>query len=151
MKQFLNFINGEFVATGKTFENRAPANNQVIGLVHEAGQAEVDAAVAAARAAFDHGPWPRMAPAERFAVMKRMSEILHARVGETASAWTLQMGGLASFSPFMQGGSNATFDGIIAMAEGFHWVEQRPTVGAAVGLIAYEPVGVVAAIAPTGS
>ena len=80
--------------------------------------------------------------------MKRMAAIIQERVGETARAWTLQMGGLASFSPFMQGGSNATFDSIIAMAEGFHWVEQRPTVGAAVGLIAYEPVGVVAAIAP---
>ena len=50
MKQFLNFINGEFVATAKTFEKRAPATNAVIGQVHEAGQAEVDAAVAAGRA-----------------------------------------------------------------------------------------------------
>jgi acyl-CoA reductase-like NAD-dependent aldehyde dehydrogenase len=52
------------------------------------------------------------------------------------------------FSGIMQAGSNATFDGIIAMAEGFNWVETRPTVGAAVGMVAYEPVGVVAAIAP---
>ena len=37
MKQFLNFINGEFVATGKTFEDRNPATNEVVGLVHEAG------------------------------------------------------------------------------------------------------------------
>ena len=43
------FINGEFVATSKTFEDRNPATNEVIGLVHEAGQAEVDAAVAAGR------------------------------------------------------------------------------------------------------
>lgn len=59
MKQFLNFIAGEFVATGKTFENRAPADNRVIGLVHEAGKAEVDAAVRAARAALK-GDWGRM-------------------------------------------------------------------------------------------
>lgn len=144
------FIGGAWVPahSGRMIEQISPNTETVISSVAEADEADMDAAVATARAAFDHGPWPRMAPAERFAVMKRMSEILHARVGETASAWTLQMGGLASFSPFMQGGSNATFDGIIAMAEGFHWVEQRPTVGAAVGLIAYEPVGVVAAIAP---
>ena len=37
MKHFLNYINGEFVATDKTFENRAPVDNHVIGLVHEAG------------------------------------------------------------------------------------------------------------------
>jgi len=51
MKQFLNFIDGEFVATSKTFENRAPVDNRVLGLVHEAGQAEVNAAVVAARSA----------------------------------------------------------------------------------------------------
>ena len=48
-----NFINGEYVtnASGKTFEKRTPIDNSVIGLVHEAGQPEVGAAVAAARAA----------------------------------------------------------------------------------------------------
>jgi len=51
MKHFLNYINGEFVATDKTFENRAPVDNHVIGLVHEAGAPEVDAAV---RASFVH-------------------------------------------------------------------------------------------------
>ena len=64
MKHFLNYINGEFVATGKTFENRAPADNHVLGLVHEAGQAEVDAAVRAARAAL-HGDWGRMTLVKR--------------------------------------------------------------------------------------
>ena len=59
MKQFLNFIGGEFFATGRTFENRAPVDNRVIGLVHEAGKVEVDAAVRAARAALT-GDWGRM-------------------------------------------------------------------------------------------
>jgi len=39
MKQFMNFIGGEFVAGAKTFENRAPVDNRLIGLVHEAGAA----------------------------------------------------------------------------------------------------------------
>jgi acyl-CoA reductase-like NAD-dependent aldehyde dehydrogenase len=50
MKQFHNFINGVFVPTSKTFEKRTPISNQVIGLAHEAGQAEVDAADKAAQA-----------------------------------------------------------------------------------------------------
>ncbi|MCB2018424.1 MAG: aldehyde dehydrogenase family protein, partial [Hydrogenophaga sp.] len=74
MKQFLNFINGDFVATDKTFEDRNPATNQVVGLVHEAGQAEVDAAVAAARAALK-GEWGTMS------VVKR-AEMLHAVADE---------------------------------------------------------------------
>jgi len=51
MKEISNFVNGAFVATGKTFEKRSPVDGQVIALVHEAGQAEVDAAVRAARSA----------------------------------------------------------------------------------------------------
>ncbi len=44
MKEFKHFINGEYVASasGKTFENRSPVDNSLIGQVHEAGEAEVD-------------------------------------------------------------------------------------------------------------
>ena len=47
-----NPINGEFVAnaSGKKFEKRTPIDNSLVGMVHEAGKPEVDAAVAAARA-----------------------------------------------------------------------------------------------------
>jgi aminomuconate-semialdehyde/2-hydroxymuconate-6-semialdehyde dehydrogenase len=71
-RQILNFINGEFVAaaSGKTFENRSPTDNRLVGLVSEAGRAEVDAAVNAAKAALD-GPWGRMDTSKR-------SDLLHA-------------------------------------------------------------------------
>ena len=53
MQEFKHFINGVYIGSqsGKTFENRSPVDNSLIGLVHEAGREEVDAAVAAARAA----------------------------------------------------------------------------------------------------
>ena len=58
MKQFQNFINGEFVTTasGKTFENRNPVDNSLLGLVHEAGQPEVDAAALTRRQVWDVHP-----------------------------------------------------------------------------------------------
>ncbi|NBC36578.1 aldehyde dehydrogenase family protein [Novosphingobium sp. FSY-8] len=144
------YIGGAWVAahSGRTISQISPNTEEVVSTVAEADEVDMDAAVAAARDAFDNGPWGRMQPAERIGYMKAMSAHLHARVGEVARAWTLQMGGLASFAGPMQMGSNMTFDNIIAMAEAFQFVEQRPTTGAAVGLIAYEPVGVVAAIAP---
>jgi aminomuconate-semialdehyde/2-hydroxymuconate-6-semialdehyde dehydrogenase len=37
MKQYMNFIDGEYVATAKTFRNRSPVDNRVLGVVHEAG------------------------------------------------------------------------------------------------------------------
>src|SRR6185369_104805 len=60
----LNFIHGEYVATGQWFDNRTPTTNAVIGRVAEAGKAEVDAAVAAARAALK-GPWGQMPLTDR--------------------------------------------------------------------------------------
>jgi aminomuconate-semialdehyde/2-hydroxymuconate-6-semialdehyde dehydrogenase len=56
MKQIRNFINGEFVGTDRWFDKRAPYDGKVIAVVAEAGKAEVDDAVRAARAAL-HGPW----------------------------------------------------------------------------------------------
>ena len=55
MKDIKHFINGEYVgsASGKTFDNVNPANGRVLSRVHEAGREEVNAAVNAARAAFN--------------------------------------------------------------------------------------------------
>jgi len=66
MKEIRHFINGEHVgsASGKLFDNVNPATGQVIAKVHEAGEAEVNAAVKAARAALK-GPWGKMTVAER--------------------------------------------------------------------------------------
>ena len=51
MKEFLNFISGEYVrnASGKTFQDINPVNNSVIGNIYETGEVEVNAAVAAAK------------------------------------------------------------------------------------------------------
>ena len=134
--------------SGRLIEIVSPNSEQVVGTVAEADAADMDAAVAAARDAFDNGPWPTTPTAERIAILKRIADHLRARQGELAKAWTAQMGGLASFAGPMMAGATMTFDGIIASAETFEFVQQRPTTGAAVGLVAYEPVGVVAAIAP---
>jgi aldehyde dehydrogenase (NAD+) len=144
------WIGGEWQSahSGRMIELVSPNTEQVIGSVAEADEADMDAAVAAARDAFDTGPWGRMGPAERLPYLKAMADHLEKRIGEIAHAWTLQMGGLTSFGGPMTAGGVMGFRGIIAMAEGFEFVEKRPSVAAAVGLVAYEPVGVVAAIAP---
>lgn len=144
------WIGGEWVAahSGRMIDPVSPNSEQVIGSVAEADEADMDAAATAARGAFDHGPWSRMAPAERVAILKAMSAHLHARNEEIARAWTLQMGGLASFAGPMAAGSTMTLDGIIAMAEKFAFVEQRPSHAVHTALVVHEPVGVVAAIAP---
>lgn len=53
-----------------------PATEQVIARVQEAGEADVDAAVAAAREAFDNGPWSRMTPRQRGILMFKLVDLL---------------------------------------------------------------------------
>lgn len=144
------WIGGQWVHahSKREIELVSPNSEEVIGSVAEANEADMDAAVAAARFAFDEGPWSKMQPAERIALLKKMAEHLHGRTDEIGRAWTLQMGGLASFAGPMTAGSTMNFDQIIAMAEKFEFVEQRPSPVVHTALIAYEPVGVVVAIAP---
>ena len=92
MKEFLNFIDGEFVkgTSGKTFENRNPVDYSLNGMVHEAGKAEVDAAVKAARAALG-GPWGKLSVNERVAMLdavakeinRRFDDFLQAEIADT--------------------------------------------------------------------
>ncbi|MEY2943040.1 MAG: hypothetical protein RLY97_1054 [Pseudomonadota bacterium] len=144
------WINGAWVTahSGRMIDLVSPNSEQLIGSVAEADEADMDAAVAAARAAFDTGPWSQMTLAERVAILRAMSAHLHARNDELARCWTLQMGGLVGFGGMMHSGSTLTFDGIINTAENFSFVEQRPSQVVHTALVAYEPVGVVAAIAP---
>lgn len=66
MQHIKNFINGEFVdgVDGKTFEKRSPINNKVIASVSEAGRADIDAAVRAAKAALT-GVWGGLSTEQR--------------------------------------------------------------------------------------
>lgn len=87
VSEFKHFINGEFVDSegGRAFENRDPVDNSLIGAVHEAGESEVDAAVAAARAALS-GSWGRLSQQERSALLNRVADRIEARFDEFLAA-----------------------------------------------------------------
>ena len=88
------YIGGHFVPSlsGRTFETINPANERRLAMVAEAGEADIDAAVAAARKAFDRGPWPRMRPADRAKVLHRLADIVQAHAEELAELDTLDSG-----------------------------------------------------------
>jgi len=87
LKEFKHFINGEFVGSvsGKSFEKRSPADNHLIGHVHEGGQAEIDAAVAAGHAAMA-GPWGRMSVDERAALLHKVADEITRRFADFVAA-----------------------------------------------------------------
>ena len=98
MKEIKNFINGEFITnlSGKTFEKRTPIDNSLIGKVYEAGQAEVNDAVAAARAALQ-GPWGQLSVVERVNLLdavaneinRRFDDFLEAEIADTGKPHSL--------------------------------------------------------------
>src|SRR3546814_7028004 len=85
MKEFKNFIDGQWVASARTFENRNPADNSLIGRVHEANRADVDAAVAAARAALT-GPWRTLTVARRVELLHAVADGINKRFDEFLDA-----------------------------------------------------------------
>jgi acyl-CoA reductase-like NAD-dependent aldehyde dehydrogenase len=87
-------INGEAVdaQSGRTFETRNPATEEVITQVAEGGSEDIDHAVRAARAAFDSGPWPRMRPAERARILWRLGDLILEHADEIARLETLDNG-----------------------------------------------------------
>ena len=73
-----HFVGGAFrdSAGGGTFETLDPATDEVLAEVCDGREADVDAAVGAARAAFDEGPWPRLGAAERATVLRRIAGLI---------------------------------------------------------------------------
>ncbi|GAA1354729.1 aldehyde dehydrogenase family protein [Streptomyces beijiangensis] len=72
------FIGGQWTEAvdGRTREIRCPADGSLVATVDEAGPKDTAAAIAAARHAFDEGPWPRTPVAERAALLGRVADLL---------------------------------------------------------------------------
>lgn len=88
------FINNEFVAgvEGKSFEIINPTTEEVITSVHEATEKDVDIAVAAARKAFEEGPWPKMSPSQRGALLFKLADLIERDLLLLASIESLDNG-----------------------------------------------------------
>ena len=144
------FIGGEWVAPDgdERIEVISPYTEEVIASVPHASETDVDRAVAAARTAFDEGPWPRMAASERADVMAALMGGLAERNDDLATTITAQNGSPMLFSQMGQVG--ATFmvlDYFTNLARDFTWEEERQGLMANV-TVRREPVGVVGAIVP---
>jgi phenylacetaldehyde dehydrogenase len=87
-------INGQWVgaASGKTFPTYNPSTGEVLAHVAEGDKEDIDRAVAAARAAFQKGPWRRLAPSERARLMWKLADLLESRLEEFAQLETLDNG-----------------------------------------------------------
>lgn len=87
-------IGGEAVpaADGGTYESINPADESVICRLPAGGVGDANAAVAAARKAFDQGDWPTMAPARRGRVLRKLADLVRKHRDELAQLETLDVG-----------------------------------------------------------
>lgn len=144
-----HFIGGDWVAAekGGVIEVRSPFDNRLVGTAAEGTAADMDRAVAAAREAFDHGPWPRLAIEERAAMVGRMADYLRQHAMASVDLIVAEMG---SPRQFLGAAPESVADLFAYYAElGSQAPVETERLGAyGPAHVRREPVGVVAAIAP---
>jgi gamma-glutamyl-gamma-aminobutyraldehyde dehydrogenase/4-guanidinobutyraldehyde dehydrogenase/NAD-dependent aldehyde dehydrogenase len=143
-------INGERVAArdGQTFDCISPVDGRLLTQVARCGEADIDAAVTAARAAFEDRRWAGQAPAQRKRTMIRFADLLLAHADELALTETLDMGKPVKYARAVDVNSAANCIRWYGEAVDKVYDEIAPTADTALALISREPVGVVGVIVP---
>lgn len=143
-------INGQRTASvsGETFDCISPVDGRTLTAVARCAEADVDAAVAAARAAFEDRRWRGLAPAQRKRIMIRFADLLQANGDELALTETLDMGKPVKYARAVDVNSAANCLRWYGEAVDKVYDEIAPTASTALALITREPVGVVGVIVP---
>lgn len=135
-------------ASGKTFEDRNPANEELIAEIHEGGADDIARAVEAARAAFDDPSWRGMNPHKRSALLWRLADLIEENADELALLETQDNG-----KPYFESrrvdlpSVVENFRYFAGMADKVHG-ETIPVAGPFLNYTLREPVGVVGCIIP---
>jgi gamma-glutamyl-gamma-aminobutyraldehyde dehydrogenase len=144
------FISGKrlHAQAGETFDSRSPIDGRNLGPVARGRAADIDAAVASARRAFEDGRWSKKAPAVRKKILLRFSEKILAARDELALLETLDMGKPIQYSLAVDVGATARTIAWYAEAVDKIYDEIAPTAQTALALITREPMGVIGAVVP---
>ena len=143
------FVGGRWVApsSDRAIEVISPATENVIAHVAEAREADVDAAVSAARTAFDEGPWPHLEPGRRAAALRRIKAEIARRIREMSRSFTLEIGAPIAVSEAFHQGALAMWEGAAQVLERYDFEEERPS-DTGTARLRHEPIGVVGTITP---
>jgi betaine-aldehyde dehydrogenase len=145
------FIDGVWVkpSTDDSFRVISPITEQTFVKIAEAKEADIHRAIAAARKAFDDGPWPQMSHRERAHYLRAIAKGITDRAADLGAVWPNEMGILHSTAQIFIAGAAATFEYYADLADKYVFEERHhPGGGGELGLLVREPVGVVGAIIP---
>jgi acyl-CoA reductase-like NAD-dependent aldehyde dehydrogenase len=145
------FIDGTWAkpASSKRIEVINPTSEEIIGSVPEGSEADIDAAVRAARRAFESGAWATHTPAERGAALLRFADAIERRASRLAQSVSMQNGMPIAVADQLESGYGV---GVLryyaALAGGLQPEESRPSPLGSTTLVRRDPIGVVGAIVP---
>ncbi len=145
------FIGGEWVepSSDAVIDVIDSTSEQLFFSVAEAKEPDMMRAVAAAREAFDQGPWPRLSHEQRAEYLRAIASELGGRTEDLGQIWPRESGVLHVVAKGSVAGAAATFNYYAGLAQTFPFEEEaQPSAGGKFGLIVREPVGVVGAIIP---
>jgi betaine-aldehyde dehydrogenase len=148
--QARHYIDGQITgsADGRRSDRIAPSHGVVVSQAALGGAVEAEAAIAAARRAFDDGRWSRLSGKDRAAVLNRVADLIEANVEKLALIETLESG-----KPIVQargecGGAADLWRYAAALARAVHG-DSHNTLGQDIlGVVLKEPIGVVSIITP---
>ena len=151
MKEILNYINGEWLKSDKTFTKTSPVNGRVIATVYEADKEMVDLAVVTAKAAFE-GEWGSTSVQERCSLLNKVADIMDRRADDFARAESEDVGVPLSVARMVNVARSA-FAFRMYAEEAAGMFEQSysfvpPNGGHAMHYTLHQPKGVVGCISP---
>jgi acyl-CoA reductase-like NAD-dependent aldehyde dehydrogenase len=144
------FINGTrcWARSGERFDCVSPVNGSVIAQIARANAADIDTAVAAARAAFEDRRWAGLAPAQRKRVLIRFADLIVENAQSLALMETMDMGKPLRYAQAVDVNSAANCIRWYGEAIDKVYDQIAPTAATALALITREPMGVVGVIVP---
>ncbi len=153
MADYKLFINGEFVAAedGKEFATIDPATGAPHATVAQAGKADAEKAIAAARTAFDDGRWSGLSPAKRAGFLEKIAAGIKERAKDLSALETRDSGGTIRKTKGEVGGAMFTFKTLAEMATTVPLQETLPVTvapGPSLNYLKREPLGVCVGIIP---
>jgi betaine-aldehyde dehydrogenase len=135
-------------AEGTTLERRSPAHEHVVSVYALAGVIDAERAIAAARRAFDAGPWPRLKGAERARILRNVAEGILARKHDLALLETLENGKPLAQSLAEIEGAADLWHYAATLARNLHGDSYNTLGEATLGVVLRDPIGVVSIITP---
>ena len=143
-----HLINGDWVQSASTFDRVSPSHGTVVSRSAEGGEAETEAAIAAARQAFDAGVWSRISGKERANVLLKVADLIEANVDRIAVQETLESGKPISQSRGEVGGAADLWRYAASLARTTHGDSHNTLGDDMLGVVVKDPIGVVSIITP---